>query len=362
MVKKIVLLFTLVVCFAGFQASAIAQVQTAKDVYLINLQKKVQANWLTPQNSEGKSAVVAFTVNSDGSFSEIDILRSSSDKNFDTSAVNAINKAGLYAPVEIADAPLKVEFFFSPLFTSYTVDSVVDPNIVNVANTTQDADFSAYTVDLQNKVNSNWNPGKFKKVKETIAYIKVDKDGSLSDFGIIKSSRNKKYDRAILDTIAKSVPMEALPDGLGVDSTNVQLTFNCVREKGKLGYVHNVNASIKNIKGAEAYTEQVDAIIAAALKGKRYYHHKDVVLELVINKTGKLKYVKMQKSSKDKNFDRKILATVQKASFPQIPSELGMDSIKFNYEIVTQRGYSFHDFVCDYVLSLGTKGLKAFSL
>ena len=367
MVKKTILLSILILCFIFIQNTTFAQEQYAQNFYINSIQKKIERNWMLPLEATGKSAVLSFTVNTDGSVSNVNILRSSGDYKFDKSVVASVYKPVLFeSPIKI-DEPINIQFFFSPIFTSATIiNNQNQSNIVNIANKSPYINFSDYTDNLQNKINSNWNPKTLAKEKSAMASIKISKDGSLNDFYIIKSSRNKKFDRDIMDSIAKSVPMDAFPDEINAPSTDVQLTFNYNRSKlddnTTVVYNHYISANVMNIKGYDKYTKQAEKILADNFKDKRCFFYKDLVVELDINKVGKLKYVKIVKPSKDKNFDRKMLAILQKTSFPPIPETIPFNDVILNYEIITQRGRSFHDFIFDYLLYSGTTGLKSFSL
>lgn len=364
MIKKVFLLLMLVINFMLLQNPSFADTQYTQEFYLNNLQKKIESNWIIPLNDRTKSTVLSFSVNNDGSVYNVSIIRSSGDVDFDKSVVDSVYKA---TPFEkfVGNKPINVQFFSSNLFTSVTTyTNPLQSHIVDVASRKSYIDFSGYTNNLQTKVNSNWKP-KALSTKSAIASITIDKDGSLDDFKIVKSSRDKKFDTNVLDAIANSVPMDAFPAGIDAPNTDVQLVFNYQRNKNKSDknkFLHSVNASVMNVKGYDSYIQQVKRVLADSLKNKRYYRHKDIIVEIKINKTGKMKYVKIQKSSKDKNFDRKILAILEKCSFPPVPETIPLDDVTLKYEILTQRGRSFSDFVFDYLLYGGTTGLKSFGL
>lgn len=364
--KKIFLVTTLIFNFILIQNTVFAQEQYTQTFYVDAIQKKIEHNWIRPLESTGKSAVLSFTVNNDGSVSDVDILRSSGSDKFDVSVVNSVYKAMPFEHSAEINKPINIQFFFSPIFLSATaVSDKNQSNIVNVSNISPYINFSDYTDNLQSRIDSNWNPKTLAKEKNAIASVKISKDGSLDNFYIVKSSRSKKFDRDIMEAIADSVPMDAFPDGINAPDTDVQLTFSYNRSKldnNQVTYTHYVNANVMNIKGYDKYTKQAEKILSDSFKDKRYFFHKDLIVELEINKSGGLKYVKIIKPSKDKNFDRKMLAILQKTSFPPVPETIPFNDVVLNYEIVTQRGGSFHDFISDCLLHGGTTGLKSFSL
>lgn len=367
MIKKIILLAMLIFNIALTQNPAFAQEQYTKNFYISTIQQKVELNWGRPENAEGKSAVISFVINTDGSVSDVNILRSSGSEVFDKSAFEAIYKATPFAHAYNFNSPVTVEFFFSPIFTvANAIHEKSSSDVVNVSNQSAYIDFSDYTNNLQDKINTNWKPKTLAKEKNAIASMNIGKDGSLGNFYIVKSSRNKKFDRDVLDAIASSVPLDVFPSDIEASNTDVQLVFDYKRSKspkdGKPVYSHDVSASVMNVRGYDKYTKQAEQILADSLKNKRFFFHKDMIVEIKINNVGKMKYVKILKSSKDKNFDRKILALLQKTSFPPVPETIPFNDVTLKYEIVTQRGRTFRDFIVDYLFYNGTTGLKSFNL
>jgi len=366
MIKKIVLL--LAIFLAVGQNVVFAQVKYEQNHYLENLQKRVESSWLIPSDSNGKSAVVSFIINKDGHATNVGLVRSSNDIRFDDSAIAAVGKVLSYEK-PANETPLTIQIFFSPAFTNVAIlnpeDQGIktkDANIIDVANRKSFVDFTSYTANLESKIDSNWAPEIEKKERNAIFSVDIDKNGSLSDISIIKSSCSKKFDRNIYDAISNSVPMEILPAGFSADSTNVQLVFNYTPQENASVPAHYLTASVNPTKGYDDYVKLVQKVISSRIDGRRYFFTKDLGLEIVINSDGKLNYVKIKKPSKDANFDRKIIAALQTASFPTIPRELGMDSVKLNYQALTQRGYPFPGVVSNAIFYLGTTKLKSFPI
>lgn len=369
MTKKIALLFMLILNLAFMQNKVFAQGQYAKDFYLNNVQKRIQQNWIIPKDSEGKSTVVSIVINQYGAVSDAEIVRSSNSPEFDKSAMDAVYKVLTYEPLLDGQPTLKLQFYFSPVFTSLNViddaNKLLNPknsNIVNVANKNTNTNFVTYAEDLQNKVTSNWTPKVSKYSKKAIVALDVTQNGAVKNVSIVKSSKNADFDKQILDSIAKSIPTDVLPAGTSQDSAQVILSFQYTSADKKANTTDNhcVDAGVYTIPSYNQYTKQVEDVIAASLNDRRCLFNKDVVYEMSIDKLGQLKYVKVKTPSKDKNFDRTTLSILQKTSFPPIPSDLGLDTITLNYEVVTQRGYTWRDFLDHYLLHLGTTGLKSY--
>lgn len=367
--KKIAMVFALVLYFVSLQNCVFADDTYNKRMYMDNMVKTINANWLTPLDAKGKSNIVSFILDKNGNLSNVKMVRSSEDDQFDDSAMSALCKTNSFGPLVNGDDMLYVQVFFSPIFTTVTTSTQlpgVQPdnnvNVTNVANVIQSSDFSNYDMTLQNQINANWTPKKQNTSRNAVMTLELSKDGSMNSIKLVKSSKNGNFDLSVLESILKSVPLAALPAGYNEDSKKIQLNYTYEPSKGSKVGQQTIIANTKNIVGYDEYTKQIDAIIADTLGDRRYYRQKDLMLEINIDKIGKIRYVKIVKPSKDKKFDFKVLATIWNVTFPPIPDTMGIDNITLNYEILTQRDRTFQAFIFDYLLCLGTTGLKSFSI
>lgn len=366
MIKKVALVFTLVLYFVSLQNFAFADDAYNKKMYLDKMEKTLDSNWLTPLKSKGKSAVISFILDRNGNISNVKMLRSSEDDQYDDSTMAAIYKTDSFGPLVEGQDTLYVKAFFSPLFTSVSASEqlpgVVPDNIINIANANTGADFSEFDTNLGNQINANWNPKTLNNIRSAVMVVELSKDGSLNTINLVKSSRDGQFDMGVLESILKSVPLASLPAGYNADSKKVQLNFSYERSKDKKTVDHHVVANTKNIIGYDEYTKKIDAVIADTLGDRRYYRQKDLMLEINIDKIGKIRYAKIIKPSKDKGFDLKMLSLIWNITFPPIPDAMGVDNITLNYEILTQRERTLHAFIFDYLLCIGRTGIKSFSI
>jgi len=226
-------------------------------------------------------------------------------------------------------------------------------------------DFSSYTETLQDKIITNWSPKTRKKQRNAVVLVKVDKDGTIENINVLKSSNKKKFDNEITDSIRRSVPLEALPSNSQAEYKNIQIDFLYNKTKNKKASPKHVIANVNNQEGSEQYLEQIDNVIGQKLDSKSYFFKKDSIFEMNINKAGKLTYVKVKNPSKkacylNKEFDRNTLTTLQNTSFPAIPEELGINNLQVDYRVLTQRKRTFNDFIYDYALNLFRTGTESF--
>lgn len=366
MMKKIILLFTLILVSVFYQNMALADTNLNQEMYLSYVKHKIDSHWFEPVNSTGKGAVLTFDINQDGTFSNVTFLRSSNDEAFDKSALEAIYKASQTCPVS-NNLNMSVQIYMNTQYMNigkYDKNQLpIDGNsgIINVANRDTNGDFTDYTSNMQSQLESQWKP-KYKKEREAIVSVKIDKDGALNDIKFLKTSRKAKFNKEVVDVISNSVPFSPLPDKFSENSKNVILTFEYNYDRKSHNSVHFVSAEINNAKGYDEYTDQIESVISNAFEGKRYFWYRDAELQISIDKTGKLEYVKLKKSSSNKSFDRFIMANVQKLSFPPIPNEMNTNNFTTNYHIVTQRGMKVKDLLIDYFVYFGTKRLNSFCI
>lgn len=86
--------------------------------------------------------------------------------------------------------------------------------------------FKGYMYRMQTKIKSNWNPPKQEVSSRVTVFYSINKDGSLREYKILKSSGVKELDNAAIEALKKSFPSEPLPEGFGGKSVDVQFTFD----------------------------------------------------------------------------------------------------------------------------------------
>lgn len=369
MMKKFFLLMVLVFNFAFIQSSVYAKGEYADMVYMRTIKNVIQKNWIIPKYSDDKSAIVSVSLDQLGHIVETTVIRSSNCEKFDRSALDSLYKSICFGRLPNNKASLTIEIYFSP---DNTIATIINPdsqlannrnsNIYNISNIVNNnsVDFSQYTNDLGDKVNSNWVHAVSKKLDNAVASVKVGKDGSLQNIIFLKPSKDQKFNKEIFEAISKTVPLDSLPKGFNSDYVNVKLTFNACNPDSDKTIDHYVVAEVNNIVGYDDYVNDVKKVINSALQDKRFYFDKDLLVEISINSSGQVKYVKVQDKSKDKNFDDKILALLQKTSFPAIPGDSGLSDITLNFEIVTNFNRPINVLTADWLLHFGARELKLY--
>lgn len=338
--KKLFLLLMLIFNVVITQNAVFADNQYTTEFYVNAIKKKVEMNWIKPVETTSASAVVSFSVNSDGTITPVSVLRSSENAAFDASVVQAVYKAVPFEYSSAVKEPISLEVFFTPsfLFASVIKNEPFDNNIVNVSNKSGAIDFSEYLNNLSNKINSNWNPKIFAKERKNIVSIKIDKDGALSNPCVLEPSNDRSFDFTTLAAVANSVPMDAFPSNITAPGTNVQLNFYCKKSKDKNKkeiITHSVNASVLTVEGSDKYTALVEKVLKNNLQNQSTIFEKRLVFEAQINSVGKLKYVKILEPSSSRMFNESTYKILMNSSFPQFPQTITSDSMTLKYELIT---------------------------
>lgn len=90
---------------------------------------------------------------------------------------------------------------------------------------TPDVDFGPYMADLQRRIKKNWYPPKGNETRQTRIIFKVNKDGTISDLRIDKSSGVDAVDKAALEAARTASPVRPLPKG-APNQVDIQFTYD----------------------------------------------------------------------------------------------------------------------------------------
>lgn len=372
--KKAGLLFV-VFGFMLLQNPIMAQDKNFDDFYINRLQSKLEKNWIVPRNHDYKYTNIVFVIDNEGNLVHSEIIKTSNDNDFDKKALTTINKS---IPFErFSDINGKNNRTYKAYFNGDTV-LVSTINDVKPQKEIDDIVFANYIDTVQNKINSTWQPRSFRSKRNAIAFLAIEKDGTVKSIKIQKSGQKKKFDQEIFDAVDRSVPFDVLPAELNADYKNIQLEFvydnserkytNGIKnEKYVAGEKHYILPHFPVQTGYEEYSSQVEEVISKRLAGMhqtKYFCKKDIMVKINIDKNGKVKYVRVTSpTGKDKfvrkEFNRKITVALSSVAFPPFPDSLNRDEITLNYRILTQRKRFFGDFLC-YVGNLFRTGLNSF--
>lgn len=345
--KKAALFIFVVFSLIFVQNPIFAQEKTMDDLYVYRLKNRVELNWIIPESSKDKSALVTFTINDEGDILYAEITKSSGDKAFDASALASIYKAAPFERLpECTDdtTPTFEIFFSSKTMLVQRIDEISKTNSYGdtLLNNNPDLTYTSYFNNLQDRVKSNWNPTIYQTDKVATMVFNINKDGSISDLHLIRSSGDTGFDTEAIKSINNSKPFDIFPDDIEENFIKVQFSFyfNALRSAQSNTYATScclANDSSKLITDYENYKNKLETILNNSLPQDRYYRKKGILLTITIDKNGSIANLVVKKPSKNQKFDKKIISIVKKCPFPSIPNSLNTKYLTFDYGVSTQK-------------------------
>jgi TonB family protein len=109
----------------------------------------------------------------------------------------------------------------------------------------KDIDFGPYMQELQRRIKRAWFPPKGDETKRYIVVFEVNRDGSLSNLKLSKSSGDKAADQSGLVAVRNASPFQRLPPG-SPEKVDIQFTFDYNVFRGSNGSYSSSGASIGN--------------------------------------------------------------------------------------------------------------------
>jgi len=365
--KKIIILIVFCLNFVLMQGAVFSQEQDIYFMaYITRIENKIKTNWSQPEGQADKKVVTLLTINKNGNLLGSHISKSSGNEEFDKSALKAISQS---APFEHFPKSNNSEKMIMQLtFNKYNFESkevfddfnsnqntqnsvenntlelrpknelVIRKDSTEISDTNKssnDPKFKPYINNLQRKIKFDWSPTKSSQSKKVVTFLKIQKDGTLSESKIVESSGDQNYDQSALLAIYKAAPFESLPKDFQGNSIDVQFTFNynVFENKEKV----SPNENYKTTTDYVFYKKQVETILSYHLPHGLYFKEKYLMLNIDINKNGQIESIEKQASSGDITYDNKAIASLKKSSFPPIPDSLNVSDFKLNYMVKVQK-------------------------
>ena len=149
----------------------------------------------------------------------------------------------------------------------------------------------------------------------------------------------------ILNVIKKSAPVDFLPNYVNDDSIQIQTGFFYTASKNFVNAQNSVRCCFLNedsdlVNAYEKYKSQISAILQNNLTTKACYKVTEIVLDIVINKNGEIAALNVEKPSCDERFNKNVVDSISRLSFPAIPLELNRSSFSFKYSVKTKENDS----------------------
>lgn len=218
-----------------------------------------------------------------------------------------------------------------------------------------DVNFKPYMNNLRKKIKKNWKPFHASTSVKSVIYFKINKDGTIDNCAVGKSSGIHSFDISTLDAIRFSTPFEPLPKEYKGDSVDIEFTFDYnvwgstantntysnINYKQKVAdYTMSENSPSKmfekNFKSQESkkvfknYMKDVHKILGFVTYNN--YKPSIVRIKFSIQKDGTVADAKVNASNGNKAFNNEVLEQVQNSQFGPIPSELNLEFIPVEYQ------------------------------
>ncbi|HOC02756.1 MAG TPA: energy transducer TonB [Candidatus Ratteibacteria bacterium] len=105
----------------------------------------------------------------------------------------------------------------------------VQSNITSVSSSSQNVYVPPYYIDeIKTRIYKNWrrpSSSALKGEKATVSF-RINKDGSVSDVIIEKTSGSSDFDSSVVNAVRKSSPFPSLPSGIALDFIDVSAEFS----------------------------------------------------------------------------------------------------------------------------------------
>lgn len=172
---------------------------------------------------------------------------------------------------------------------------------------------------LIKNIRLNWFPYESNGHKKTTVIFKVNKNGELQDSSlkIYKSSDDEKFDKSALDAVSNAAPFKPFEVKYNENYIDILLRFDYYSDNPKAGDV------LGN------YCKVIETIIKRQAWGKSLGRY--LVLQLTIDKDGKLLDVEVLNSSGSKEFDNWYIRKIEECEFPPVPDSISKGKIIINY-------------------------------
>ncbi len=160
--------------------------------YLSYVERRIKVFWRPLQYHEHDRIVVRFRISQKGTVSKLKLQHPSGVETSDKNALQAM-KLVSFAPLptrEGADGSdyIDVEFSFEDTPNGGCLASLLNRNGDVISSAPVPYDYGPYTADAMRRVKKNWYPPQGHEQEKVTVAFKIDKDGSVSNLRIERSS------------------------------------------------------------------------------------------------------------------------------------------------------------------------------
>lgn len=190
--------------------------------YLKTVSEKISAIWKPPAKTNAIKVMVNFTINANGTVSDISVKEPSGDPEVDRLAIETIKKAAPFGPINAGIPKFELNYGL-PCKSGVTARGV---------------DMNGYYDAMWKKIQQNWWVPKRLMYCQVKVKVTINKDGSLTDISIAKPSGDANADKLALIAVKRAAPFDALPDGAEVPFT-VNYSLGYKQQEGNNTHIWN---------------------------------------------------------------------------------------------------------------------------
>lgn len=187
------------------KAPAAGTAKKAPDLqpYLKTVSEKISAIWKPPAKTNAMKVMVNFTINANGTVSDVTVKEPSGDPEVDKLAIETIKKAAPFGPVNAGIPKFELNYGL-PCKSGVTARGV---------------DMNGYYDAMWSKIKQAWWVPKRLMYSQVKVKVSINKDGSLNDLSIAKPSGDANADKLALIAVKRAAPFDPLPEGAEVPFT-----------------------------------------------------------------------------------------------------------------------------------------------
>ncbi|MBK9621066.1 MAG: TonB family protein [Cyanobacteriota bacterium erpe_2018_sw_39hr_WHONDRS-SW48-000098_B_bin.30] len=176
--------------------------------YMQKISDKLSPLWSPPANAKVDMVTVVFTVQPNGSLTNVGVKAPSGDPAIDALAIATVKKAGNFGPLPKGVPSVNASFGL-PCKAGASSNGV---------------DTQPYMNTMGTKIKGTWWVPKRLLFNQVVLRIVLDKDGNLASSSVLKPSGDANADKLALIAVRRAAPFGPLPEGVKTPYT-IQYTL-----------------------------------------------------------------------------------------------------------------------------------------
>ena len=176
--------------------------------YNERLQQQISQEWNPLSSDRAGEVTVEFSIQRDGSISELKIQQSSGDSDVDAATLETIRAAVPFDPLPPSYQPgiLPIVFTFAT-----KASNNIDPS---------------YMESVKAAIAERWSPDPTEKPRRVSLQFEITRDGTVNNLIISTPSGDSAFDKLAIEAISMATPFNSLPDDYAGDLLPINYTLS----------------------------------------------------------------------------------------------------------------------------------------